>query len=66
MEVQFLQVGLGQGHNPTEIHQQLLGYSTHEIHSHILMLFQNNYVGCVPRTNDYGAWNAPYDMVLLI
>ena len=21
----------------------------------------NNFVGCVPRTNIYGAWDAPYD-----
>src|SRR4030065_2496185 len=26
----------------------------------------NNHVGCVPRTNVHGAWNAPYDILLLI
>jgi len=26
----------------------------------------NNHAGCVPRTNDDGAWNAPYDIALLI
>ena len=33
----------------------------------ILFLFQNannNYVGCVPRTNDCGAWDAPYDSII--
>src|SRR3989338_1671434 len=26
----------------------------------------NNYVGCIPCTNGNGAWNAPYDILILL